>query len=101
MSDIKVKKQTMKDEGLYSYRKWRKFLTSQNIYTMQYHFNSLQVFSNGIAFGVLYLTMFMQSSYLISAVGAFYTGAMLLNNFSERHFRARAINKVYLVMQAE
>lgn len=91
----------MKDEGLYTYRKWREFINSNNIYTMQYNFNSLQVLTNGFAFGVFYLTMFMQSSYLISAAGALYTSVMLYNNISERHFRARTINKVYLVMQSD
>lgn len=101
MNEIKNKKQTMKDEGLYTYKKWRDLINSNNMYTMQYYFYSLQAVTHGFTFGVFYLTMFMQPSYLISFVGALYTSAMLYNNLSEQHFRARTINKVYLVMQSD
>ena len=56
--DLATKKRIMEAEGKFKFWSWRKFLTSNNLYTMQYRFDSMQLYSTGIAAGLLYLAFF-------------------------------------------
>lgn len=57
--DINVAKQALKNEGKYSWWKWRKLITSQNTYTFHYKFNEYQMFSYSMSFSTVYFGFFL------------------------------------------
>jgi hypothetical protein len=91
----------MEAEGKFQFWSWRKFLTSNNLYTMQYRFDSMQLYSTGIAAGLLYLAFFWQPYAIFKGMTFTYAAANGLNNFAERHFRNRIIEKIYLTMPSD
>lgn len=99
--DLATKKRIMEAERKFKFWSWRKFLTSNNLYTMQYRFDSMQLYSTGIAAGLLYLAFFWQPYTIIKSMTFIYAAANGLNNFAERHFRTRLIEKIYLTLPSE
>jgi hypothetical protein len=54
--------------------------------------------SNATAISIMYLTCFWQNYLAFKTMSLIYGFGLLMNNYAEWHFRARCIDKIYLVV---